>query len=153
MFTRRIPVLAALLLASCVAGPTPGTSLEYYPGGPPAYGMQPQPTLSSVPASGRTVRYAGRGDSILEVQMTSIPGGHMRVSGSTMGNRVACGGGFEGTGAFQGNRMVVRDNSNPACEITLVRTGRRLAMSDGESMACFSLHGAQCSFNGQLTQR
>ncbi len=154
LFMRRIPVLAVLLLASCVAGPAPGTSSGYYLGMPGTYATQPQPVLSSTPSSGRTTQYAGHGDgSLLAVQMTSLPGGRTRVELGTQGDGTACAGSFEGVGASRGSRVVVRDTKNPACQITFTRTGRRLTVDDGQNHACFQLHGAQCGFAGQLAQR
>lgn len=151
---RRIPVLAALLLASCVAGPAPGSSSGYYLGMPHTYDPPPQPALSRSPAAGKSVEYVGRGDgSLLEVRMTSLPGGRTRVALGTQGNGTACGGAFEGTGSSVGNRIIVRDTKNPACQITFTRTGRRLTVDDNNSDGCYPLHGAQCGFAGQLTQR
>lgn len=146
-------IAPALLLASCVAGPAPGTSSGYYLGMPPTYETQPQPALSRAPAIGRSIEYAGRGDgSLLAVRLTSLPGGRTQAEGTTQGNGTACGGSFEGTGAFRGNRLVVRDKSTPACPVTLTRVGRRLTV-EADSSPCFALHGAQCSLSGQLTQR
>ena len=151
---RRIPVLAALLLASCVARPAPGTSSGYYLGMPPTYDVQPQPTLSRAPAAGKSVEYAGHGDgSLLAVRLTSLPGGHMQAEGTSQGDGTACGGAFTGTGTLRGNRLVVLDKSAPTCPITLTRAGRKLTVDADSGRNCSMLHGAQCSLSGQLTQR
>lgn len=152
---RCIPVLAFLLLASCVAGPAPGTSSGYYLGMPPTYAVQPQPALPSTRTMGTAVNYSGRGDgSLLAVSLTRLPDGRTRAEGVTQGNGTACGGTFTGTGTFRGNSLVVLDRSAPACPITLTRAGRKLAVdADSGGRDCMALHGAQCSLSGQLTQR
>lgn len=150
---RYAKVAPALLLASCVAGPAPGTSSGYHLGATPTYDVQPQPALSQAPSGGRSVEYAGHGDgNLLAVRMTSLPGGLTRAEGSTQGDGTACAGGFTGTGTFRGNRMVVRDRNAPGCPITLMRVGRKLTVNADGGRDCMALHGAQCSLSGGLAQ-
>lgn len=151
---RYVMVVPALLLASCVAGPAPGTSSGYYLGMPPTYEVQPQPTLPRAQTAVRSVNYTGHGDgSLLAVRLTSLPGGRVQAEGTSQGDGTACGGAFTGVGTFSGSRLVVRDRSAPGCPITLTRSGRKLTVDADSNRECSMLHGAQCSLSGQLTQR
>ena len=97
---------------------------------------------------------SGTGDgSLLAARMTPMPGGRTQVELQTQGNGTACAGSFDGVGVTQGNRTVAQDKTTPTCRIVFTKSGRKLTADDNGSPDCFNLHGAQCGFFGQLTQR
>lgn len=142
-----------MLFLSCTALPFQPYQGAYQPSPGYAAPAPPPPVRRVASRGGAVVNYAGTGDgSRITFKLTTLNGASVRVEGMTSGNSGnACGGGFSGTGAFQGQTLVVQDETISACRFILTRAGRRLTVEEG--MGCGSTHGPSCGFSGTLAQR
>lgn len=156
MHTTIIPaVLAGFLafLAGCNEAAPPANAEAATEAGSSAKPVG-QPTQAAPQATSWAGKYGGNLDGGKGSLTITDAGAANRFAVEVVTtNKGGCGGGAKGIGAVTGNTMklIVKEDwlPNGSCQMTVTRTGERLAVSNG---TCPSMTGASCTLEGNYSR-